>query len=363
MLYTSRVCVFFIDDRQAINNKEIGLSAEIKKAAKAYAGRIKQENKHFIEVELPKIEKKIIKLQAKLEANPSEKTADDINKKLKHLNKIKNLQMVEPKVKKIDVIELELTDQFRCNGSNNFLSWVDTMIYQDGRATLDTSSYDFAVFDTPQEVVEKIRSLDEYAKFVEEQKQALGDKFSYRRIQKEIAGKKISFETSARIVAGWCWKWEDKKTQPNGDLLHEVKIPEFNFAMPWETKAMPKNDFKYKYAKDADSWCNQPEGVNQVGCIHSIQGWETDYVGVIMGPDVKYDEAKGLVYVPQMQNEDEHRELDSKEYAKNDQLIKNIYRVLLTRGKRGCFVFATDPKVRNYIRSCIKGNKLSTMSE
>lgn len=361
MLYTSRVSVFFIDDRQSINNGEIGLSSEIKKAAEEYTSRINEENDRFINYEIPLLEKSVhseeIKLEANLNKGASEKVINACEKKIRSLNKRLNLQIVEPKVQKVNVIELELKDQFRCNGSNNFLGWVDNMIYEDGRIPLDTSSYEFEVFDTPQKMVEKIRSLDEYAMFVDTQKKIMGDDFSYEKIQKEIAGKQMSFATSARVVAGWCWKWNDKVIQQNGDLLHEVKIPEFDFDMPWETKAAPNNDFRFKYAKDADSWCNQNEGVNQVGCIHSIQGWETDYVGVIIGPDITYDENRGFVYVPQLQSEDGHRELGSTASNKNDQLIKNIYRVLLTRGKKGCFVFATDPKVRSYIKKCVKGNK------
>lgn len=361
MLYTSRVSVFFIDDKQSINNGEIGLSSEIKKAAEEYVNRIKKENNYFINFELLEIENKLkneeIRLEADLKKGASEKTIRAREKKIRNLYKRKNLHIVEPNVKEVKVIELELKDQFRCNGSNNFLNWVDTMIYEDGRAALDKEAYEFEVFDTPQEMIAKVRSLDEYALFVENQKKIMGSDFSYEKVQRIVADKELSFETSARIVAGWCWKWNDKDTQENGDLLHEVKVPAFDFDMPWETKAAPKNDFKYKYAKDADSWCNQNEGVNQVGCIHSIQGWETDYVGVIIGPDLAYKEGKGFVYVPEMQDEDEHRELGSKASEKNNQLIKNIYRVLLTRGKKGCFVFACDNEVRDYIKKCVNGNK------
>ena len=110
------------------------------------------------------------------------------------------------------------------------------------------------------------------------------------------------------------------------------------------------NDFRFKYAVDADSWCNQNEGVNQVGCIHSIQGWETDYVGVIIGPDLMWDDVRGcLCYNPKGSNHD----LTHKACKENDQLILNTYRVLLTRGKKGCFIFACDPKVRDYFKRCL----------
>lgn len=361
MLYTSRVSVYFIDDKQSINNSEIGLSSEIRKAAEEYVDRINRENEDFRCNEKPRNERSLqnekAKLKTALSDGATEEEVGEIKKEIRRLERRIGLQIVEPEVTNVKVIELELKDQFRCNGSNNFLSWVDTMIYEDGRACLNTDSYEFGVFDTPQELVEKIRSLDDYAKYVDERSAALGDAFSYELIQREISEQQLSFGTSARLVAGWCWKWKDKVIQPNGDLLHEVSLVDYDFDMPWETKASPRNDFKFKYAKDADSWCNQYEGVNQVGCIHSIQGWETDYVGVILGPDITYDQNLGFIYVPEMNNQDEHRMLSGGSSEKNNQLIKNIYRVLLTRGKKGCFVFATDPKVREYIKKCINGNK------
>jgi len=105
-----------------------------------------------------------------------------------------------------------------------------------------------------------------------------------------------------------------------------------------------------KYAKDADSWCNQKEGVNQVGCIHSIQGWETDYVGVIIGPDLMWDNAKQcLCYNPNGHNHN----LSKQANRDNNRLILNTYRVLLTRGKKGCFIFCCDPKVGEYFKRCM----------
>lgn len=116
-------------------------------------------------------------------------------------------------------------------------------------------------------------------------------------------------------------------------------------------KLKPKGDFAYKYAKSADLWLNQNEGVNQIGCIHSSQGWETDYIGVIIGPDVKYDKENDcLRYNENGGNHD----ITHKYTSENDLLVKNTYRVLLTRGKKGCFVYACDEEVRKYLRRCME---------
>lgn len=351
MLYTSRVCVFFIDDKQAILNSEIGLSSEIRKAAMNYKSRIEEENNQYLIIERIRSLTILERERERLKEAISKNDQASINKHMKKINRLErecNRRLVWPEIDKVNVLEFELTDQFRCNGSNNYLQWIDDVLYNSKftRTINLNGGYKFGICDTPQELVSKIRSLDSYARFADEQKEKLGDRFTYQTLQ-ELA-RRETFEQSARLVAGWCWDWDAEHIQDNGDLLYEVVIPDFDFAMPWETQKVPRGDFGFKYAPDANSWCNQKEGVNQIGSIHSIQGWETDYVGVIIGPDLTFDSETGyLVYNPKGKNHDlPHRESD-----KNNQLIRNTYRVLLTRGKKGCYVFACDPKVSKYLKS------------
>lgn len=371
MLYTSRVCVFFIDDKQSIVSTEIGLSSNIVKAAEKYKTYIEESNAIFkgekkcpkddpilkIDYVLPKQKQKLKKLEEKL------KTLDSISEKAHQCQKmidaykrIISLPIIEPQIEKVNVHIFELKDQFRCNGSNNYLNWIDQVLYDSensNKVRLNRDSYDFCVYDNPSDLYAKIRSLDSYAIISDVYKKRMGDLFTYEALSKYTQN--MQFENSARIVAGWCWNW-DSKTQLNketGDLNPDVDLSEFgfDFSLPWETKvSFKKNDFRFKYAKDADSWCNQKEGINQVGCIHSIQGWEIDYVGVIIGPDLMWDEFRGcLCYNPNGRNYD----LSHVACKENDQLILNTYRVLLTRGKKGCFVFACDPKVRDYFKRCL----------
>ena len=169
---------------------------------------------------------------------------------------------------------------------------------------------------------------------------------------------KFKPKQTARIAAGWCWEWSDKELTPEGDLLKEVTIVgqdwkgnEFPiFQMPWETQVTPKGDFLYKYAKNAEVWANQNEGINQIGCIFSMQGWELDYVGIIIGPDLVFDKQKECLVANR--NGGTHSvNGDDKSF---DFYIKNIYRVLLTRGKKGCFIFACDPEVGKYFKRCME---------
>ena len=361
MLYTSRVCVFFIDDKQSIKSKEIGLSSNIEMAAGRYKEFIEETNKIYLGEKkcprnhpiikltnsdtLPSLKRKIERLQV------GDKGYETIRNKI-------NCPIIEPMVEKVNVHVFELKDQFRCNGSNNYLNWIDQVLYDSKtpqKVKLNRESYDFGIYDNPNDLYAKVRSLDSYAVVADRFKEQMGDLFTYEALYTHTHSPNMKFEQSARLVAGWCWDW-DAKTQLNrdtGDLEKEVDLSEFgfDFSLPWETKvSFMRNDFRFKYAVHADSWCNQNEGVNQVGCIHSIQGWETDYVGVIIGPDLMWDDVRGcLCYNPKGSNHD----LTHKACKENDQLILNTYRVLLTRGKKGCFIFACDPKVRDYFKRCL----------
>ena len=332
MLFTARVSIFFIDDKQSVKGKEIGSSERIKEAAENYYKRIEQENEMY--------------------------------KNSRRQNYGDSYLYACPKIKDVEIMEFELKDQFRCNGSNNYLDWITNILYGgDKKLTLDTSKYEFDVLDTPEELYTKIRSLDDYAKFADSWKIEQGSDFSYKALQKKVKG--MVFENSARLVANWCWHWTSNKDkqnglpvlQNNGDLIYDVTFAydkngvRHTFSMPWETQGRgpkAKNDFTYKYAKDADHWLNSNEGVNQIGCIHSAQGWETDYVGVIISSEVKYDKEKDcLVFDEKCKNYDPGVKQVQPEFTT---ITRNIYRVLMTRGKKGCFVYACDPQVRDYFK-------------
>ena len=360
MLCVARVCVFFIDDFQSINAKEIGTAAKIRNAAEDYYNRILRENSEFKQ-ELKKYPRRIENAENSLkraEESGDEKKIDERSRRLESLKgdyawAPKWLEAATPSDLRVNIIEIELEDQFRCNGSNNYIDWLERVLYktEDKRdVKFDSNHYDFRVMDTPQDVYAEVRRYDDYARFADNNK----DNYSSYKELNEITAN-MNFEQSARLIAGWCWPWSDEGRQENGDLLYEVAIPEHNFYMPWETKVHPQGDFVYKYAENADVWCIQNEGVNQTGCIFSIQGWETDYVGVILGPDIKYDEkSDSLVCCPGQMNYGISKRRPLGGTDDETMLVRNIYRVLLTRGRKGCFVFACDPNVSKYLRKCMK---------
>ena len=121
--------------------------------------------------------------------------------------------------------------------------------------------------------------------------------------------------------------------------------------MPWETinvKARPP--FSSQYAPSADLWASHPMGINQVGCIFSAQGFEVDYIGVILGPDISYDKEKECVVAVKG-----HTHSVSDSDPNFDEHIKNIYRVLLSRGKKGCLIYCVDPDLGEYFKKLTSG--------
>ena len=332
LIYCAKVTVFFIDDQQAVKNQEIGNSNVIEIFAKNYQEEYNKQIDTFKEEyenkTKPSAEKKIKKLKQDI----SEATSDAVFKKKsielvkaqRDLTQIKGLKYLttEP-LPKVNVYTYELTTQFRCVGADRFVKWVDYVLFNEKNneeiMKLDQEDFDFQIIDTPQELEQKIRNLN------------LQDSEP---------------KQTARLIAGWCWDW-GKKSDENGDLKKEVQIGDW--AMPWETQKNIKlsKENKKKYARSADFWARDPQGINQVGCIYSAQGFEFDYVGVILGPDIQYDSEKDcLVCLPSLNKE---RNL-SNNNPNAKLLIRNIYRVLLTRGRKGCYLYSCDPGVSRYFK-------------
>jgi len=210
--------------------------------------------------------------------------------------------------------ELNLRSQFRCNGSDGYLSWLDNtlQIRETANDTLDTRDYDFRIMDCPQELHNLIKLKNQE-----------NDK--------------------ARMLAGYCWKWVSKKNP----LLKDIQIG--NYKATWNLDS------------HGQSWIIQPDSVNEVGCIHTSQGLEVDYVGVIVGPDMVVRDGLVVTQVKERASTDKsvhgwkklHKENPEATIAKLDAIIKNTYRTLMTRGQKGCYVYFTDNETREFFASRI----------
>jgi DUF2075 family protein len=213
-----------------------------------------------------------------------------------------------------EVAELELSSQFRCNGSDGYLAWLDNTldIRETANPTLDGSEFDFRVFDNPADLHALV---------------ALKNRANNR----------------SRVVAGYCWKWPSKKDAQAWD----IEMPQFDYRRRWNLD------------KDGSLWIVTPGSVEQVGCIHTCQGLELDYVGVIIGPDLAYRDGRIVTDATKRASSDQSvRGLNQirladpvRASALGDAIVKNTYRTLLTRGMKGCYVYCTDAPLAAYLRS------------
>lgn len=212
-----------------------------------------------------------------------------------------------------DVLEYELSSQFRCNGSDGYLSWLDNtlQIRETANESLEGIDYDFRVFDSPNEMFEEI---------VERNKLA----------------------NRSRMVAGYCWDWKGKK-DPD---IKDVVIPEHSFEKKWNLDS------------DGLLWIVQKDSVHEIGCIHTSQGLELDYVGVIIGGDLIVRDGKVETDTSKRSSQDKtihgHKKLlredEFNTRLRLERIIKNTYKTLMTRGQKGCFVFCVDKEANNYFR-------------
>jgi DUF2075 family protein len=210
--------------------------------------------------------------------------------------------------------ELELSSQFRCNGSNGYLAWLDSalQIRETANLTLDGIKYDFRIFGDPNE------------------------------LRREIEEKNKE-NNKSRLVAGYCWEWPSKNS---GDH-YDVVIPQFDFRMQWNLTT------------DGSLWIISPNSINEIGCIHTCQGLEVDYIGVVVGPDLIVRDGN-VICVPSARAKSDmsikgYKKLIGKNpiraQEKVDAIIKNTYRTLMTRGMKGCYVYFVDKETESYFRN------------
>ena len=218
--------------------------------------------------------------------------------------------------------EYELEAQFRCSGSDGFINWIDNTL--DVRKTANivwkpSDAFDFKIFDSPQELDDAIRS-------------------------------KVADGLSARVTAGYCWPWSQAKA--DGTLVEDVVIGDF--ARPWN--ARPEATHLARGIPKAPLWAYNPRGIDQIGCIYTAQGFEFDYVGVIIGKDLIYDPAKAEWVGVLEESRDRQVRRGRERFI---DLVKRTYRVLLSRGMKGCYVHFLDENTRNFFMSRIEGRALA----
>ena len=214
---------------------------------------------------------------------------------------------------KLNILEYELEAQFRCSGSDAFVNWVNTTLGIQRTANVlwnVKSPFDFKIFDSPDAL--------------------------------EAVIKEMAKNGTARLTAGFCWPWSNPLS--DGTLPNDVVIG--GYARPWNAKSgaghlapgIPRETL----------WAYDPNGINQIGCIYTAQGFEFDYVGVIFGNDLVYDPHLACWRGEPERSADRTVRRSAEGFLT---FVKNTYRVLLTRGLKGCYVYFMDKATETFVRS------------
>ena len=228
------------------------------------------------------------------------------------------LVRMEAEERGADLFEYQLKAQFRCGGSEGFINWVTNTLEIEDTANPfwdPAEEFDFKIFETPDELYDAIRAKAEEG-------------------------------LSARLMAGFCWPWSASNS--DGSLVDDVVIGDF--AAPWN--ARPESTGLMKGIPKAENWATQDGGIDQVGCVYTAQGFEFEYAGIIFGPDLVYREGEGWIG-QRDQSEDKIVRNSADDFV---DLVKNTYRVLLTRGIRGCYVHFMDEETEKHWRSRISAD-------
>ena len=265
------------------------------------------------------------RLKRRVNLGQQYKSYDDINKKLNLRKESTQLDWILKKSKsqlflydssqqvgpgdirnedinKLNAENHKLTSQLRVQGGNDYIQFIENLLIgQPTPLPKIRNKYNLKYFDNPSEMIDEIKNLN--------QKHGL-----------------------CRVVAGYAWEW---KTSKGG--TYDIEL----------------DGLKLVWNSVTTDWVNSPNAINEVGCIHTIQGYDLNYVGVIIGPELKYNPLKKLIYVDVLSYKDINGKRGIADSHELQYYIKNIYKTLLSRGINGTFIHAVDKNLANYIKDLI----------
>lgn len=213
--------------------------------------------------------------------------------------------------------DFNLVSQFRCNGSDGYLSFLNTLLGMKQTPNVALGlDYDIRIFDDPNEMREALRI-------------------------------KNLINNKARMLAGYCYNWISKDSKSGMD----IKL---------------KNGFEAQWNfGDTSTWAIDPQSFDQVGCIHTSQGLEFDYVGVIIGRDLRYKDGQVITDYTQRARTDKSlagfRMRGGEPLA--DTIIRNTYKTLMSRGQKGCYIYCEDEDLSIYMKQLLEQSRAGQMQQ
>ena len=207
------------------------------------------------------------------------------------------------KITSLNAIHYDLVSQLRVKGGEEYINFIDDLFELRDVGKLNFSDYDFKIYDNIHKMVSDIKQKD-----------------------KELQ--------LCRVVAGYAWPWSTKDNKDGYDI--EI------------------DGLKLVWNKTTKDWVNSPNAINEVGCIHTVQGYDLNYVAVIIGPELSYDDVnhKLVVDIKKYMDINGKRSITSLEEL--ERYIVNIYKTLLTRGINGTYMYIVDKKLANYFKSKVE---------
>jgi DUF2075 family protein len=206
----------------------------------------------------------------------------------------------------LNTIKYDLVSQQRIDAGEEFVNFIDDLFDLKKVDKYEFTNYDLKIYDNIHKMVEDIKS-------------------------------KNSRLGLCRLVAGYAWPWNSKKDKNN----HDIEI----------------DGLKLFWNSTNQDWVNSKNSINEVGCIHTIQGYDLNYVGVIIGPELSYDEENHKLIVKKENYMDINGWKGVSDLDELHRYIINIYKTLLTRGIKGVYMYIVDPKLAKYFKENIKVNK------
>lgn len=209
---------------------------------------------------------------------------------------IKPSDVLVSKIKSVNAKKYDLKSQLRVNAGQSYIDFIDD--------TFDLYNEDNYVFEDYEfNILDNINSLVDLIK------------------------KKDKEHGLSRMVAGYAWEW---KTKNGGQFDIEID----GLKLIWNSKK--------------DDWVNSKNAVNEVGCIHTVQGYDLNYTGVIIGPEIYFDKDENMIKI----DKDKYMDINGKTSIDNPEELRryiiNIYKTLMTRGIKGTFVYIVDKNLRQY---------------